>query len=107
MKMVKVKTWDLTQKQRDYATAVAIGWEYKRGSWVEGDKLIFSPARNFSPSTDWLHAGIVARHLPKDFELETQDDLVLYAHEIPAELCEQIIWSYYPGREISVPEGNY
>ena len=105
--MVKVKTWDLTTKQRDYATAVAIGWEYNRGSWVEGDRLIFSPARNFNPSTDWLHAGIVAKHLEKDFEIEIQEDIPLFAREIPCELCEQIIWSFYPGREIDVPEGEY
>lgn len=107
MKMVSVKIWDLIPMQRDYATAVAVGWELKKGHWIKGDKIMFSPARNFKPSTDWLHTGIVVRELPEDFEIETQDDIPLFAREIPAILCEQIIFDYNPTREIFVPEGEY
>ena len=108
MKLIDVEENKLTKSQLDYATAVAIGWEYRRGEWVKGDELKFSPAIAFKPSTNWGHLGIV---------IEQEGELITGNHNywrmefdsIAAAVCWDIVMESSGGyqRYIEVPEGEY
>ncbi|UNY40553.1 hypothetical protein KLER11_gp81 [Pararheinheimera phage vB_PsoM_KLER1-1] len=64
MKMIQVKTSELTGPALDWAVGTAMGNTMRQHknleipAWFDADnKLIYLPASAFSPSTDWAHGG--------------------------------------------------
>ena len=111
MKLIDVEENKLTKSQLDYATAVAIGWEYRRGEWVKGDELKFSPACAFKPSTDWGNLGIAVEQYSKDNDLYiTNYNWKMQFDGVATSICYDIVMKSSPcgyQRYIKVPEGEY
>ena len=108
MKLIDVEGNKLTKSQIDYATAVAIGWEYRRGEWVKGDELKFSPACAFKPSTDWGHLGIAVDEISENYDIYLDGiNLINTEHLPPYICCNMLIARNGYQKTLIVPEGEY